>query len=78
MLVLQYTMSWRNYLIGSVLASALFSFVINPVYVLIGIKQYHHFNYFYMFILVLVITTIIKVIYDWITAVEYKSVSKVE
>lgn len=73
MLVLQYTMSWRNYLIGSLLASAFFSFVISSVYVLIGIKQYHHFNYFYMFILVFVITTIVKVIYNWITDIEYKN-----
>ncbi len=73
MLVLQYTMSWRNYLIGSLLASTFFSFVVSPIYALVGIKQYHHFNYFYMFILVFVITTIIKVIYNWITAIEYRN-----
>lgn len=73
MLVFQYTISWRNYLIGSLLASAFFSFVISPIYVLIGIKQYHNFNYLYMFILVFVITTIVKVIYNWVTAIEYKN-----
>ena len=73
MLVLQYTMSWRNYLIGSLLASAFISYVISPIYVLIGIKQYHHFKHFYMFILIFVATTIIKVIYNWITAIEYRN-----
>ena len=73
MLVLQYTSSWRNYLIGSLLASAFFSFVISPIYALLGMKEYHNFSYFYMFILVFVVTTIIKVVYDWITTIEYKN-----
>jgi hypothetical protein len=73
MFVLQYTLSWRNYLIGSLLASAFFSFVISPIYILIGIKQYHHFNHFYMFILVFVTTTIIKAVYNWITAIEFRN-----
>ncbi len=73
MFVLQYTSSWFNYLIGSLVASALFSFVISPVYVLFGIKEYHNFNYFYLFILVFVVTTIVKFVYNWITTIEYKN-----
>lgn len=70
MLVIQYTSSWRNYLIGSLLVAAFNSFVINPVYVMVGILQYHKFNYFYMFVLIFVVTTIIKAIYNWITNIE--------
>lgn len=73
MLVLQYTSTWRSYLTGSLLASALFAFVIIPVYVLLGKEQYHKFNYFYMFILVFVMTAIIKAIYNWIVGIEHKN-----
>ena len=75
MFVLQYTSSWRRYLIGSILASGVFSFVITPIYVFLGIKEYHKFNHFYMFILVLLVTTIIKVIYNWVTRIELKNSS---
>ena len=75
MFVLQYTSSWRSYLVGSLLASGLFSFVVTPVYVLLGIKQYHKFNHIYMFILVFVTTAIIKVIYNWISKIEFKNSS---
>jgi hypothetical protein len=73
MLVLQYTKTWRNYLIGSVLASGVFSFVISPIYAILGIKEYHKFNHFYIFILLLVVTTIIKAIYNWILNIEKKN-----
>jgi hypothetical protein len=73
MLVIQYTSSWGSYIIGSLLASGIFSFVISPVYVFLGIKQFHKFNYFYMFILVLVVTTIIKVIYNRIITIGKKN-----
>lgn len=73
MLVLQYTSTWRSYLTGSLLASSLIAFAIIPVYVLLGKEQYHNFNYFYMFILIFVVTTIIKAIYNWIANIEHKN-----
>lgn len=73
MFVLQYTSSWRSYLIGSLLASGLFSFIVAPIYVLLGIKEYHKLNHFYMFILVFIFTTIIKAIYNWIYKIELKN-----
>jgi hypothetical protein len=79
MLVLQYTSSWKGYLIGSLLASGFNCFVINPLFVLLGILQYHKFNYFYLFVLIFVVTTIIKDIYDWVDNIEHKkSVDKVK
>jgi hypothetical protein len=76
MLVMQYTSSWRSYILGSLLASGIFSFVITPVYVFLGIKQYYKFNHFYMFILVVLVTTVIKIIYDWIVTIEYRKSAK--
>ena len=72
MLVLQYTSSWQNYLAGSLLASAITAFVINPVYVLVGILKYHKFNYLYMFLLIFTVTTIIKFIYNWISTLDQR------
>jgi hypothetical protein len=73
MTVLQYTSTWRGYLTGSLVAAALFSFIIEPIYIGLGIKVFHHFNYFFMFVLVLAVTTAIKVIYNWITSIELKN-----
>lgn len=73
MLVLQYTSSWGGYLIGSLLVDALNSFVINPVYVMLGILQFHKFNYFYLFLLIFVVTTLIKAIYNWVTMIGRRS-----
>ncbi len=72
MLLFQYTSSWRNYLIGSVLASFIIAFVINPVYVYLRILRYHRFNYFLMFALIFIVTTIIKSIYNWIASIDAK------
>ena len=69
MFVLQYTSSWRSYLIGSLLASGVFSFIVTPIYVYLGIKEYHKFNNVYMFFLIFVVTIIIKVIYDWVAKI---------
>jgi hypothetical protein len=72
MLVMQYTSSWKSYIIGALLASSVFSFFIEPVYVWVGIKQLHKFNYFYMFLIVFIVTTAIKAIYNWIVGIELK------
>jgi hypothetical protein len=72
MLALQYTTSWRNYLIGSIIASSIFSFIIEPLYVWLGIKTLHKFNYLYLFIIVLVVTTAINAIFKWIVKITLK------
>lgn len=72
MFVSQYTSTWRTYLIGALFAAGVFSFVLEPVYVLLGIKIFHKFNYFYMFVLVFVVTIAIKAIFNWIVSIELK------
>lgn len=74
--IMQYTSSWRDFLLGSLLASGLFSFVLSPVYVLLGIKEYHNFKHFYLFMICFGFTTLIKLIYDWIVSIEQKSTVK--
>lgn len=74
MLVIQYTSSWRSYLTGSLLASAAIAFIINPLYVQVGILQYRRFNYFYMFLVIFVVTTVIKAIYNKISKIDSKDI----
>ena len=76
MLVMQYTSTWRGYLIGSLIASGTFSFIVAPVYVLLKIKEYHKVNHFFVFILIFVMTSIIKAIYNWIVKIEHKNAPK--
>ena len=59
-------------ILGSLLASAVFSFILSPVYVLLGIKEYYLFNHFYVFITVFIVTSLIKVILNWILDIELK------
>jgi hypothetical protein len=70
MTVMQYTSTWRGYLIGSLVSASVFSFIIEPVYIWLGIKVFYHFNYFYMFVLVLAVTITIKAIYNWIVSID--------
>jgi hypothetical protein len=78
MLVMQYTSTWRGFLIGAVIADTVFSFIIEPVYIWLGIKVFHRFNYLYMFILVLVVTVALKAIYNWISKIQLNNCSKNE
>jgi hypothetical protein len=78
MLILQYTSTWRGFLTGAVIAAAVFSFIVEPIYIWLGIKVFYRFNYFYMFILVLAVTVAIKVIYNWINGIEVRNRGKKE
>lgn len=51
MMVVQYTTSWKSYLLWASLATAVVSLGIVPIYGMLGIVQYHNFNVFYGFLL---------------------------
>lgn len=72
MMVLQYTHTKKSYILGNVIAAAIFAFVISPIYTLIGIKKYNDFNYLYMFSLVFSILTMTKYVYDWLSSIQQK------
>lgn len=71
--VLQYSTSWKNYIVYSLLADGFNSFIVNPLYIYLGILKYHRFNAFYMFLSIFIITTLLKLIYDWIDNVQRKN-----
>jgi hypothetical protein len=73
MLVLQYSYTWRGYLIGTIVASGVFTFIVEPIYLWLGIKHFYKFNLIYMFILVFTVGVIIKAIYKWIVKIELKA-----
>jgi|GEM_PF-3062920 len=50
MIVYQYTNSWMRYLIGTVLAAAIYSFAIAPLFVAVGEVQLLKWNHSYTFI----------------------------
>lgn len=54
MLVYQYTKKWSTYLLGTVLASVIYSFVFVPLFVAVGEIQFIKWNYGYTFMLTLV------------------------
>lgn len=71
--VLQYSTSWKSYIIYSLLAAGFNCFIINPIYIYLGILKYHRFNVFYMFLSIFIITTLLKLIYDWIGNIQRKN-----
>jgi hypothetical protein len=70
MLVLQYTSSWKSYLLWTSIVSAFLAFGLLPLYSSLGILQLYHWNYFYQFILMLTNGTISRVLLLWFIRME--------
>jgi hypothetical protein len=51
MTVAQYTTSWRSYLLWAGIGTAVISFGLIPVYLMLGIIKYHNINVFFAFLL---------------------------
>lgn len=70
MLVQQYTSSWKGYILWSAIGIAFINFVIFPLYTLIGILEFHNWNVFYHFLVMLVISLITRLVFLWITGTQ--------
>jgi hypothetical protein len=70
MIVAQYTTSWKSYIGWGSLGTAIISFGLIPIYIRIGIVQYHNFNVFYGFILYMTGGIIGRAIYLWLASIE--------
>jgi hypothetical protein len=70
MLVLQYTSSWRDYLLWAGIGTAVLAFGILPIYSLLNIYQLHHWNYLYQFLLMFVDGAIARVLLLWLISME--------
>jgi hypothetical protein len=70
MLVLQYTSSWKDYLLWAGIGTTFLSFVLLPIYSLLGIIQLYHWSYFYQFILMLTNGVIARVLLLWFIRIE--------
>jgi len=53
MIALQYTFTWPSYLVGSAFSSAIFSYIIIPLFAATGIKTYYNWKYSYFFALMM-------------------------
>lgn len=73
MLVQQYISSWKGYLLWISICMAFLSFVLMPIYTLLGIIQLHNnWNYFYHFLFMVIGCSIARVIFLWIISIEQR------
>ena len=72
MLIEQYISTWKGYLLWASICMAFLTFVILPIYSLVGIFQLHNWNYFYHFLCILTIGLIVRVVFLWIMKIEQR------
>jgi MFS family permease len=66
MLAEQYTSSWKGYILWSGLSFAFYSFVLLPVFSLMGILQLHNWSVFYQFLIMFGISLGVRLVFLWI------------
>jgi hypothetical protein len=71
-LAYQYSHSWRSFSIINTLATALLSFVGQPIYVGLQIVVLNNWNYFYTFIVSMVVTFLARAVVIWLANIEQK------
>lgn len=71
MLTHQYTSSWKGYLLWSAVGLGFLSFAIFPVYIALGILEFHKgWNVFYHFLVLYTISICVRVVFLWITGTQ--------
>lgn len=66
-LVYQMFNSWRSYLIVESIAAVIFNFMGIPLFIYLGIIKFNNWNYFYSFLVFIVLGILVKIIMDFIT-----------
>lgn len=61
MLAYQYGKDWRQYLFWAAIGSAVFSFIMSPIFAVTGIKTFFQWNFAYFFIIMLIIGVVSRV-----------------
>ena len=72
MLVQQYMSSWKGYLLWNSIGMAFLDFVLLPIYSLVGIYQFHSWNYLYHFLYMITGGFIVRVVFLWIIGIEQR------
>ena len=73
MLALQYTSSWKGYLLWSGIGMAFLAFIILPVYAILGIfVMYKGWNYIYHFTMMFSVGVIARGILQWLLSLEQR------
>ncbi len=70
MLVQQYKSSWKGFLLWSAIGFAFMNFVIFPIYILLGIVEFHNWNVFYHFLVIYAGSIGVRVVFLWITGTQ--------
>ncbi len=70
MLVYQYSTSWKSFFISNIVATGSLSFILLPLMSATGILNLYNWNYFYTFILVILLTTLSRAVMLWLLRLE--------
>jgi hypothetical protein len=65
-LVYQFFSKWKNYWIASILVSAVISFIGIPLFVFFGLYKIENWNYFYSFLVMILLFVLTKAISDFV------------
>ncbi|MBC8014489.1 MAG: hypothetical protein H7X79_01945 [Sporomusaceae bacterium] len=75
MLSLQYTSSWKGYLLWSGISMAFLAFILLPVYGILGIFLMHKgWNYMYHFLMMFSVSVIARGMLQWLLSLEQQHV----
>ena len=74
MLAEQYASSWKGYMLRTAIGLAVLCFAVFPLYILVGILEFHNWNVFFHFIVLFAISLVIRLAYLWITGTEKRHV----
>ncbi len=70
MLAEQYASSWKGYMLRTAIGLAVLCFAVFPLYILVGILEFHNWNVFFHFVVLFVISLVIRLAFLWITGTE--------
>ena len=76
MLAQQYAHSWKGYMVRNAIGFALLCFVIFPVFTLVGALEFHNWNVFFHFLVLLTVSLVVRLVFLWITGTQQRNVLK--
>ncbi len=66
MLADQYCHSWKGFIVRMAIGNAALNFIIFPIYDYVGILEFYNWNVFFHFLVLLVISLIVRLAFLWI------------
>jgi hypothetical protein len=73
MIAAQFGATWKKYSFWAIGMSAIYAFIIIPVSTWVGVLEFHMWNHFYTFLLILFTAMVVRCIYLWVDRIEESS-----